>query len=85
MAASQSSTERITPNPSQGFFEMGMDSLMAIELKKQLDAGLGYALPVTLAFKHPSIEAITSYLLNEVLPARANAYYKSIMYAHYFS
>ena len=60
-------------DPRQGFFEMGMDSLMAIELKKQLEAALGYVLPVTLAFKYPSIEAITTYLLHEVLPAPQSA------------
>jgi len=33
------------PDPQQGFFDMGMDSLMALELKNCLDASLGTFLP----------------------------------------
>ena len=57
-----------TPDPDVGFFEMGMDSLMAIELSKRLEAGLeGYALPPTFIFEHPSINKIAEYIAEHVL------------------
>ena len=73
MAASQAPEKGTPLDAQQGFFEMGMDSFMAIELKKQLEVGLGYPLPLTLVFKYPSIEALSDYLLNEVLPAPTSA------------
>jgi myxalamid-type polyketide synthase MxaB len=51
-------------NDSQGFFESGMDSLMAVELKNQLqaDIGHGYPLPPTLVFDNPTIRDLVKYL-----------------------
>jgi NADPH:quinone reductase-like Zn-dependent oxidoreductase/SAM-dependent methyltransferase/acyl carrier protein len=48
---------------------MGLDSLMAVELRNQLGTGLGLkrALPATLVFDYPTIAAITDYLAREVL------------------
>jgi hypothetical protein len=47
---------------SQGLREMGMDSLMAVELRNHLQAGAGRALPSTIAFEHPTIGALARYL-----------------------
>ncbi len=47
--------------------EMGMDSLMAVELKNALDEATGKNLPATIAFEYPTIDAITGYLLSAVL------------------
>lgn len=47
--------------------EMGMDLLMAIELKNALDQVVGKKLPATLAFEYPNIQAITDYLIADVL------------------
>jgi acyl carrier protein len=47
--------------------EMGLDSLMAVELKNVLDQALGHKLSATLVFEYPTIDAIASYLLSEVL------------------
>lgn len=55
------------PNPQQGFFEMGMDSLMAVQLKSRLEASLGFSLPATLAFEHPTIKDLAKYLVKEVM------------------
>ena len=44
-------------DPWRGFFELGMDSLMSIELRATLERGLGQALPVTLAFDFPNVAA----------------------------
>ncbi|MCP4993781.1 MAG: SDR family NAD(P)-dependent oxidoreductase [Gammaproteobacteria bacterium] len=56
------------PSLKAGFAEMGMDSLMALELKKQLDQSLGQVLPPTIAFEYPTIETLSNYLLAEMLP-----------------
>ncbi|MFC1975070.1 beta-ketoacyl reductase, partial [Chloroflexota bacterium] len=53
-------------DPQQGLFEMGMDSLMAVELKSSLEASLKHALPSTLTFDYPTIEALAEYLGKEV-------------------
>lgn len=54
------------PEADQGFFEMGMDSLLALEFRTRLEAGLGCALPATLVFDHPTIQALVEYLLKQI-------------------
>lgn len=56
-------------NPQQGFFDMGIDSLMAIELKNKLEAALGFSLASTLLFKYPTIESLADYLLSKLIPS----------------
>jgi acyl carrier protein len=48
--------------------EMGLDSLMAVELRNLLTADLGraQALPATLIFKYPTVETLAKYLLAEL-------------------
>ncbi|MCP4352170.1 MAG: SDR family NAD(P)-dependent oxidoreductase [Desulfobacterales bacterium] len=55
------------PELNKGFFDMGIDSLLALELKKRLEKALGQILPTTLAFEHPTIETLADFLLREVL------------------
>jgi len=74
--------ERVAPilglDPAQpipltvGFFELGMDSLMAVELRNRLQADLGHthALPVTLVFDAPNLRALGHYLRDKVLAAQ---------------
>ncbi len=52
----------------QGLFEMGMDSLMAIELKGKLEAAIEQPLPSTLTFNYPNVAALADYLLQRVRP-----------------
>ncbi len=48
-----------------GFFDLGMDSLMALEFRNRLQTRLGRSLSNTLTFDYPNIEAITNYILKE--------------------
>ena len=42
--------------------EMGLDSLMSVELRNTLAASLAVKLPSTLLFDHPSLTALADYL-----------------------
>ena len=50
----------------QGFFDMGMDSLMAIELRNRLQSGLKLPLASTLLFQYASINDLADYLAEEL-------------------
>ena len=50
-----------------GFFDLGMDSLMAIELRRQLERAVGKELPATLAMDYPRLSNVADYLLTDVL------------------
>lgn len=55
----------------QRLIDLGLDSLMALELRTQLCKGLGLpekALSATLAFDYPTIQALAAYLLEEITP-----------------
>jgi acyl carrier protein len=62
----------LSTNPRQGFTDIGLDSLMAVELSNRLQKGLGRTLPSTLTFEHPSIQSLTDYLAVDVLGIRTN-------------
>ena len=47
--------------------ELGLDSLMAVELAHALAKATGRSLSATLVFKHPTIDAIVDYLFSELL------------------
>jgi myxalamid-type polyketide synthase MxaE len=49
----------------KGLFEMGMDSLMAMEFKGRLQRSLAVPLPSTLTFNYPTIRALADYLLSD--------------------
>ncbi|HYO56083.1 SDR family NAD(P)-dependent oxidoreductase, partial [Archangium sp.] len=50
----------------RGFQEMGLDSIMAVEVKARLQAVLGLTLPATLAFNFPSVQALTDHLFSRL-------------------
>jgi acyl carrier protein len=51
----------------QRLFDLGVDSLMAVELRNRLEAGLKKPLRTTLIFDYPRVDALTRYLADEVL------------------
>ncbi|MFY1614726.1 type I polyketide synthase [Micromonospora sp. WMMD736] len=56
----------------QGFLDMGFDSLMAVELRKRLDAVTGLRLPSTVSFDYPNPQALAEHLLSRLLPDDAD-------------
>jgi acyl transferase domain-containing protein/acyl carrier protein len=50
------------------FFELGMDSLMSLDLRNRLQTDLDRALPSTVAFEYPAIRELVDYLIAVVLP-----------------
>ncbi len=55
-------------DPGVGLFDLGVDSLTALELRNKLAASLDTPLRSTLVFDHPSVYAIAEYLEGAVLP-----------------
>jgi acyl transferase domain-containing protein/NADPH:quinone reductase-like Zn-dependent oxidoreductase/SAM-dependent methyltransferase/acyl carrier protein len=53
----------------QPLMEMGLDSLMAVELRNRLRTGLGIesSLPATLVFDYPTIASLCDYLAQDAL------------------
>jgi acyl-CoA synthetase (AMP-forming)/AMP-acid ligase II/3-oxoacyl-(acyl-carrier-protein) synthase/acyl carrier protein len=51
------------PDLRRGLFDMGFDSLMALELRDRLDCTLGTKLSPTLAFDCPSVAILAEHLL----------------------
>ena len=54
-----------------GFFDMGMDSLTAVELRNALQGVVGTNLPTTLLFKYPTVQALTDFLADEIFGLNA--------------
>ncbi|MEG4811618.1 beta-ketoacyl synthase N-terminal-like domain-containing protein [Microcoleus sp. F8-D3] len=52
---------------SQGFFDLGMDSMTSIELRNRLQNLIGISLSSTLFYKYPTVEALVHYLIQDVL------------------
>lgn len=60
-----------TLDPHQRLLDMGLDSLMALELRTLLGGGLFLpeALPATLVFDYPTMDAVATYLESVLQPA----------------
>jgi acyl carrier protein len=49
-------------DPSTGFFQLGMDSLMSVALQRALSDSLGEFLPASVVFDYPTVYSLTDYL-----------------------
>ena len=54
-------------DPAQPLSEMGMDSLMAVELRNKLGTRLARRLPATLLFNYPTLHELVEHLSADVL------------------
>ena len=56
------------PEPETGFFDLGMDSLMAVEMRNRLNTIFkgAYTASNTLIFDYPNISQLASHLVDEV-------------------
>ncbi len=46
----------------RGFFELGLDSLMSVDLKRRLETAVGQSLPSTLTFNYPNVVSLVGFL-----------------------
>ncbi|MGE2835898.1 SDR family NAD(P)-dependent oxidoreductase [Mycobacterium sp. SMC-4] len=67
VAAAMGLASAHTLDPTVGFFQFGMDSLMNVTLQRSLSESLGEVLPASVVFDYPTVEALTDYLAS-VLP-----------------
>jgi acyl carrier protein len=49
-------------DPTRAFRSLGLDSLMALELRNRLEAGLGVTLPATVIWNYPNLTALGPHL-----------------------
>ena len=57
-----------TPDPTVGFFDLGMDSLMAVELRNRLNRAFSgeYTASNTIVFDYPDVATLARYLAGEL-------------------
>jgi acyl carrier protein/NADP-dependent 3-hydroxy acid dehydrogenase YdfG len=53
-----------------GLFELGMDSLMSVELRRRLERGAGCPLPSTLTFNYPTVTALARFIDGQLKASR---------------
>jgi myxalamid-type polyketide synthase MxaE and MxaD len=51
----------------RGLFEVGLDSLMSVQLKNRIARATGATLPATLTFTYPTVSTLSAYLLREAI------------------
>jgi acyl carrier protein len=56
-------------DPGRPLTDLGLDSLMAVELRNVIAKWIGKSLPATILFNYPSINQLTTHLLQDVLAA----------------
>ena len=58
----------MAPEPTVGFFDLGMDSLMAVELRNRLNRAFAeeYVVPNTVVFDYPDIVSLARHLVGEL-------------------
>ena len=67
-AAAVLGLEGTTPDARTGLTELGMDSLMAVELRNRLQQAVAVPLAPTIAFDCPTLDAMADYVLGVLSP-----------------
>ena len=64
-----------TPDPTVGFLDLGMDSLMAVELRNRLNRAFSgeYTASNTIVFDYPDVVTLAGYLAQELSEAISEA------------
>jgi natural product biosynthesis luciferase-like monooxygenase protein len=60
-------TTREPIDPKSRLFDVGLDSIVALELKDRLERAIGVPLSATLLFVYPTLDALCDYLLGEIV------------------
>ena len=55
--------------PEQSLLDLGLDSLVALELTDRLTKVFGRPFRATLFFSYPNLRALAQYVLNELSPS----------------
>ena len=53
-------------DPSEGLFQLGMDSISTVHLTRRLERALNHSMPTTLTFEYPSVQAMVDYLMDRL-------------------
>jgi acyl carrier protein len=61
-------------DPEKGIASLGLDSLMALEVRNRIEVELGVLLPATRLLEHPSVAELASDLLTLIEPAKLVAF-----------
>ncbi len=72
-------------DPDQPLQELGLDSLLSIELRNSLGGCLNRKLPATLLFNYPTLDALAGFIMRDVLTSpkvgnNGNAHSKTSAY-----
>ncbi len=63
----------VVPDLDQRFFDIGMDSIMTVDLRRRLERRFGLPLPTTVAFDYPTIGRLSSLLIDELARTTSDA------------
>jgi len=60
-------------DPRQGFFRMGIDSIMTVQLRNRLETSLELSLPPTIAFEYPTVDSLADFIAGMILKPEVSA------------
>jgi hypothetical protein len=58
-------------DPHVGFRELGLDSLLAVEFRNQVQDALGLRLPQGITFNYPNVKSLSEFLATKLFPPAA--------------
>jgi phthiocerol/phenolphthiocerol synthesis type-I polyketide synthase A len=56
------------------FAEMGLNSVMAMTVRRETEKFVGFELSVTMLWNHPTVESLATYLVKKLFPAEDSYY-----------